>query len=149
MYDIVDQLRKRGQTASFVESMTGGAISAKMVLVSQASEVLKEAVVAYSNEAKINILKINEKDIQKYGVVSAEIATLMVLHYQAITKTDLVVSITGYAEGKEPNEAYIGAYYDGETIVKHIVFKSSKTRQENIRKAVKEVIKLIKKLIGD
>jgi len=148
MREIIDRLIDRGESISFVESMTGGAIAASMVENHSASEVLREALVAYSIDAKITRLNIPLNDLNKYGVVSAEIAALMASHYQAITKTDMVVSITGYADGHEPNEAYIGIYYQDEIIVHHLVFKSGQTRIQNIKKCVKETTKLIKKVLG-
>lgn len=148
MREIIDRLIARGETISFVESMTGGAIAATMVQNHSASKVLKEALVAYSIEAKIKHLNIDKKTIEKYGVVSAEIAALMVSHYQLLAKTDITVSITGYADGYEPNEAYIGIDYHGEIMIHHLVFKSGQTRIQNIKKSVKETTKLIKKVLG-
>ena len=54
-------------------------------------------LVTYSNQAKINVLKVNKSIIQKYGAVSAECCEAMVKNLSKISKAQINVSITGIA----------------------------------------------------
>ena len=61
--------------------------------------------------------------IEKYGVVSKEIATLMCVNGKSILDTDLCVSFTGNAgpdamEGKPVGEVYIGIAYKDVVVYK-------------------------------
>ena len=50
---VINLLRERRQTISCAESITGGALTAALVSVSGASDVLLGSIVAYSKEMKI------------------------------------------------------------------------------------------------
>ena len=54
-------------------------------------------LVTYSNKAKIKILKVNKKIIDKYGSVSPECCKAMVLGLSKISKSKINISITGIA----------------------------------------------------
>ena len=61
--------------------------------------------------------------IEKYGVVSKEIATLMCVNGKSILDVDLCVSFTGNAgpdamEGKPVGEVYIGIAYEDVVVYK-------------------------------
>ena len=58
---IVDSLIKKKLTISIAESCTGGMLSSTITSVSGSSKVLILGFVAYSNQSKINILKIQKK----------------------------------------------------------------------------------------
>lgn len=49
---VVEMLKKKDMTLSLAESCTGGAVAARIVNVSGASEVLKCGYVTYTNPAK-------------------------------------------------------------------------------------------------
>ena len=53
---VIDLLRERRQTISCAESITGGAITSKLVSVAGASDVLLGSIVAYSKEIKMSQL---------------------------------------------------------------------------------------------
>lgn len=132
MKKLVEKLSLLGETVAFVESMTGGKLASELVKISGASKVFKEAFVLYSDETKSQRLGIDLKIILQYGVVSEYIAGLMVKKLYELTKADLCVSITGFAENKAPNEAFIGIYYRGVIKVYHMLFKDTSDRIKNI-----------------
>mgnify|MGYP000987241956 CR=1 FL=1 len=132
MKKIVEKLSMMGETISFVESMTGGKVASELVKVSGASKVFKEAFVLYSDDTKSKRLEIDAKIILQYGVVSEYIAGLMAKKLHDLTKATLCLSITGFAENRAPNEAFIGIYYRNVLKVYHMIFKDSNDRMKNI-----------------
>ena len=67
---IVRLLRKKKLKISFAESCTGGLLSSSIASISSSSKVFTLGLVTYSNQAKINILKVPKKIIMKHGAVS-------------------------------------------------------------------------------
>ena len=61
------------------------------------SEVFLGGVVAYSNELKQKILKVEEHTLIKHGAVSRETAREMAAGVRALTGADIAVSVTGIA----------------------------------------------------
>ena len=94
---LVELLIKNNLHISFYESCTGGMLPARIVNVSNASKVLNESLVTYSNEAKIKYLNVKPETIDKYDVVSEEVAREMVLGGKILTKSEVNVSTTGVA----------------------------------------------------
>ena len=82
---------------SFAESCTGGLLSSSITSVSGSSKVFTLGLVTYSNQAKINILKVPKKIIMKHGAVSYETCLYMVKNLNKISKTNISLSITGVA----------------------------------------------------
>mgnify|MGYP003317258697 CR=1 FL=1 len=54
-------------------------------------------LIAYSNKAKSNLLKITKNHLKKYGAVSHETAYLMVKNLKKLTNSKLCISTTGIA----------------------------------------------------
>lgn len=140
-------LTKTNQTISFAESMTGGRLSYELVKFQGASKIFKEGFVLYSDEAKVRTLKIDQKDIDEYGVVSHEIASLMATQLQKITGADFAVSVTGYASGKDKNMAYVAVLHKGLLYVDDIVFYPEDSREQNIKTTVRKVVKMLHEII--
>lgn len=147
MSNLVEGLIEKGLTISTVESMTGGAIAAYIVTHSNASKTLKESLVTYSIESKIKTLGVSKHVIKSQGVVSSKVAIEMARLYHKKTKTDIVISITGYAEGHEPNEAFIGVFYKGNIDVHHLKFGSGNSRLQNIQIAVQYVDEILQEIL--
>ena len=61
MKDLVKKLNNKKLKISFAESCTGGMLASTITSISGASKVFGLGLVTYSNEAKINILKVNKK----------------------------------------------------------------------------------------
>ena len=75
---IVNVLRKKGLKISFAESCTGGLLSSSITSISSSSKVFTIGLVTYSNQSKINLLKVPKKIISKHGTVSYETCLSMV-----------------------------------------------------------------------
>jgi len=94
---IVRLLKKKNLKISFAESCTGGMLSSAITSVSGSSKVFSMGLVTYSNKAKVDILKVPKKIIEKYGAVSMQCCLSMVNNLSKISKSNLCASITGVA----------------------------------------------------
>ena len=129
---IVKLLSKKSLKISFAESCTGGLLSSSITSISGSSKIFTLGLVTYSNQAKINILKVPKKIIMKYGAVSYEACLSMVKNLNKISKTNISVSITGVAGPKGGSKqkpvglVYIGIKKGNMTLVKKYLFKNKK-----------------------
>ena len=88
---IVSILKKKRLKLAIAESCTGGLLSGSIASVSGASKVFLMGFVTYSNQAKINILKVPKKIIQKYGAVSVQCCLSMVNNLSKISKSKVCI----------------------------------------------------------
>ena len=75
---VVKKLIKKKLKVSFAESCTGGLLSSSITSIGGSSKVFHLGLVTYSNKAKIDILKVPKKIINRYGAVSKECCLSMV-----------------------------------------------------------------------
>ena len=145
---IVSLLRKKKLKISFAESCTGGLLSSIITSISGSSKVFTLGLVTYSNQSKINNLKIPKKIIIKNGAVSYETCLSMVKNLDNISKTNISVSITGIAGPKGGTKkkpiglVFIGIKKGNKTLVKKHLFKNKK-RISIQRAAVNKALNLI------
>ena len=90
-------LSENKQTLSLAESCTGGNISKRITAEPGASRFLRGAIVAYDGDIKKKILKVSSEIIDKYSVVSAQVASEMALQCQRLFETDYAIATTGNA----------------------------------------------------
>ena len=128
--EIVRLLRKKRLKISFAESCTGGLLSSTITSISGSSKVFSLGLIAYSNQSKIDLLKVPKKTIRKYGAVSKQVCLAMVKNVSKIGKTSMSVSITGIAgpsggTRKKPiGLVYVGIKKGNKIIVKKYLFKN-------------------------
>ena len=145
---IVSLLKKKRFKISFAESCTGGLLSSSITSISGSSKVFTLGLVTYSNQSKINTLKVPKKNIKKYGAVSYETCLSMVKNLNKINKTNISLSITGIAgpnggsKKKPVGLVYIGIKKGSKTLVKKYLFKNKK-RISIQRAAVNKSLNLI------
>ncbi len=149
---LVNKLQKKKLKISFAESCTGGMLATAITSISGASKIFNLGLITYSNDAKINILGVNKKIIQKYGAVSPECCEAMVKSLSKISKADVNVSITGIAGPKGGTMTkpvglvYIGIKKSNKLIITKNIFKQKK--RIDIQKAtVKKALYLVNSLI--
>ena len=145
---IITILNKKKLKLSVAESCTGGLLASSITSISGASKVFNLGLVTYSNQAKINILKINKNIIRKYGAVSHECCKAMVNNLSKISKANINVSITGVAGPKGGTKqkpvglVFIGVKRGNKIQINKYLFKSKK--RSSIQKAtVKKALNLI------
>ncbi len=150
---LVQILTKKGLKISFAESCTGGMLSSSITSISGSSKVFTLGLVTYSNQAKINILKVPKKIILKYGAVSHETCLSMVRNLSNISNTNISVSITGVAGPKGGTRqkpvglVFIGIKKGSKTLVKKFLFKIKKRnliQKATVNKALNLILSFIK-----
>ena len=145
---IVRLLTKKRLKISFAESCTGGLLSSTITQISGSSKVFTIGLVAYSNQSKINTLKVPKNTIRKYGAVSYETCLSMVKNLNKISKTNISVSVTGIAgprggsKKKPVGLVFIGIKKGNKTLVRKYLFKNKK-RSAIQRAAVSKSLNLI------
>ena len=129
---IVRLLGKKRLKISFAESCTGGLLSSTITQISGSSKVFTIGLVTYSNQSKINTLKVPKNTIRKYGAVSYDACLSMVKNLNKISKTNISVSVTGIAGPKGGSKkkpvglVFIGIKKVNKTLVRKYLFKNKK-----------------------
>lgn len=141
---VVELLRNQNITLTTVESCTGGALSARIVDVPGASDVLKQGFVTYSNKAKKKYIMVKKSTLKEYGAVSEKCAKEMAKGGCFVTGSDAAISVTGFAgpDGGTPEQpvgtVFIGCCLKGKTVVKEYHFGGgrSKVREQAVTNAL-------------
>lgn len=94
---IADYLIKNALKISAAESCTGGLISSRLTDVSGSSAYIFENLVTYSNKAKNKLLGVNSDTINRFGVVSEEVASEMVQGLLDKYDCSIAIATTGIA----------------------------------------------------
>jgi len=121
--------------------MTGGLLSYEMVKNPGASKVIKGSILAYSDEQKVNLLGISQHEIDKYPIVSQEIAIRMAIQIKHKIKSSIGVGITGNAgpslqKGTDLKEVWIGISMEQYVEAYHLDL-TGLSRIQAIQKAVR------------
>ncbi len=90
-------LLQKGQTLATAESCTGGNIAHLLTLTPGCSSWFRGGIVSYTNHVKINLLGVAPQTINRYGVVSREVAMEMANGARRATSADYAISTTGIA----------------------------------------------------
>ena len=149
---LVKKLIKKRLNISFAESCTGGMLASSITSISGASKVFNLSLVTYSNQAKIQILKVNKDIINKFGAVSHECCKAMVVNLSKISKANINISITGIAgpgggtKKKPVGLVYIGIKKGKKIIISKNIFKS-KSRIAIQKSTVRKAIRIVNSII--
>ena len=154
MKELVDKLIKENKTISTMESCTGGGLVNAITNIPGASEILKFSAVTYSNEFKIK-MGVDKNIIDKYSVYSMEVAEEMSKNISKFTSSTYGVGITGKLGRTDINNLYgednivYISVYDSINDKNHTskIEVTKKSREENKRIVIDEVVKIIKLLI--
>ncbi len=90
-------LKERKKTVATAESVTGGKIGASLVAIAGSSAYYKGSVVAYTAEMKNELLGVKKSTIQRFSVVSEEVAAEMAVSVREKMKSDYAIAVTGNA----------------------------------------------------
>ncbi|AJH16155.1 CinA family nicotinamide mononucleotide deamidase-related protein [Myroides profundi] len=94
---ITKELQIRNKTISFAESCTGGRLAVMFNAKPGSSAYFKGGMVCYATESKVNILGVNQDTINKYTVVSEEVAMEMAEQARLKFNSDYAIATTGNA----------------------------------------------------
>lgn len=128
-----DLLKAKSLTVAVAESCTGGMLGAAFTDNPGSSAYFAGGIISYSNEAKINILGVNQSTILEHGAVSRETAIEMAANVSAKFGSDFGISVTGIAgpdggtETKPVGTVWIGLASRDEVTARHFVFGSNRS----------------------
>ena len=145
-------IKRKKMKLAIAESCTGGMLSSAITSVSGSSKVFTMGLVTYSNQAKTNILKVNQKIIKKYGAVSVQCCLAMVNNLSKISNSKVCVSVTGIAGPKGGSKQKpVGLVYIGIRVGKKVVvYKCNFKNKGRIfiqKQTVKKTLNLLVQLI--
>ncbi len=141
-------LKDKRKTISVAESCTGGLIGKRFTDVSGSSEYFERGVVTYSDQAKIQLLKVPQEMIEKYGAVSEQVAILMAEGIRRISETDYGLSATGIAgpaggtEEKPVGLVWIGFAHENDSFAEKFLF--GEDRETNRERAAQAALNLVR-----
>jgi nicotinamide-nucleotide amidase len=104
--EVITKNAALGRTIVTAESCTGGLVAAALTEIPGSSAVLQSGFVTYSNEAKIETLKVGEELIDTFGAVSVAVAWAMAQGALKRSSADVAVAISGVAgpDGGTPSK---------------------------------------------
>jgi nicotinamide-nucleotide amidase len=144
-------LTENKKTIATAESCTGGKIAQVLSSVPGASNYFKGSVVSYATETKIKVLAILPELIEKYSVVSAQVAEAMALSIQSMMQTDFAIATTGNAGPlKGESEAEVGTVFIAIATPEKVIvqeFNFGQPRDKAIDRAVNKSLEMLQKEI--
>ena len=150
---VIKLLKSKKLKVSVAESCTGGMLSGAITSENGSSKVFSMGLVTYSNQSKINILKVPNKIIKKYGAVSIQCCMTMVNNLSKISKSKVCISITGIAgpsggtKQKPVGLVYIGIKIGKKVVINKCNFKNKGRifiQKETVKKTLNLLLKLIR-----
>jgi len=146
---IVQSLVRAKRSLAIAESCTGGLLANRVTDVPGASKIFLAGYVTYSNEAKSDILGVDEDLIARFGAVSAEVATAMAdgarkraNAFYALSTTGVAGPSGGSAE-KPVGTVFIGFSSHAGTTAKKFFFPTDRqTFKQMVAQAAFEMLRL-------
>jgi len=144
-------LAERKLTISLAESCTGGNLSNLLTNVPGASKYFERGIISYGNASKVEILKVKEETLQKYGAVSEQVAEKMAKGVRDLSKSNIGLSITGImgptgaTTDKPVGLVYIGFCDDKICTAKKFVF--GEDRIINKQRTTQAALELVRRYI--
>lgn len=151
--EVIAKLLTKGQlTLSTAESFTGGTIASQMTAIPGASAYFKGSVVCYATETKIKILGVSPEIVDRYSVVSEQVAIAMAKGVKKLLDTDFAIATTGNAgPAKGDSNAEVGTVYisiASPTNVFALKFTMGSQRERIVQKSVNKAFELLQKEIS-
>lgn len=144
-------LKKQNKTLATAESCTGGKIAEMITSVSGASNYFRGSIVSYATDTKISLLNVNKDTIERYTVVSKEVAKEMVLGIKNIMNSDYAIATTGNAgPNKGDSDAEVGTVFIAIATPENVFveeFNFGQPREKVIDRAVIKAMELLQKEI--
>ena len=150
--ELVNILISKGYTIASAESCTAGLFASTIVNVANASKVINSSIVTYANEAKIKYTDVKQETIDKYDVVSENVAYEMSTGIARECGANVGVGITGLAGPSGGTEEIpvgtvcFGICINGNTNTYRQVFSGDRqaVRSQAVEFAIDKIIELLK-----
>ncbi|HBX80879.1 MAG: nicotinamide-nucleotide amidohydrolase family protein [Actinomycetales bacterium] len=124
--EVLAELERRGETIGCAESLTGGALTARLIDVPGASRVVRGGIVAYASDIKAAVLAVPAERLATHGAVDPQVAAAMAQGVCRVLSCNWGVATTGVAgpepsDGKPVGTAYIAVVRaGGEPVVREL-----------------------------
>jgi len=135
-YRLKGLLNERGASLSVAESCTGGQISHLITMVSGSSAYYLGSVTSYNVSIKKKVLGVDGGVIDRYGVVSSEVAAAMAEGVRKVCSSTYSLATTGLAEGGDEHypEGTVWIGVSGPNGTKTMIYHCDLGRKANIRR---------------
>ncbi|WP_346881365.1 competence/damage-inducible protein A [uncultured Algibacter sp.] len=148
---IANQLVKIGKSLAIAESCTGGKLAQLFTANAGASRYLKGGVVTYATQSKIDVLSVSEGLINKYSVVSSQVAEAMAQNVLKLYKSDVAIATTGNAgPTKGDSDVEVGTVFIAIATKEGVFsekFNFGDHRSRVINKSVNKALEMLQKEI--
>lgn len=138
-------------TLATAESCTGGKIAQRITAVPGASVYFKGSIVCYSETVKTDVLKVSKGTIDKYSVVSEQVAKEMALNVQQLMNVDYAIAVTGNAgPTKDATDEEVGTVFIALASPEMVFvekFNFGQPREKVIDRAVNKSFEILQKEI--
>jgi PncC family amidohydrolase len=150
---LVETLGRRSQTVAAAESCTAGLVADLFARIPGASRVFWGSLVTYTVDAKLKILGLDRRELERCGPVSRETACAMALGVLEKSGADYALAVTGLAgPGGDGTAAPVGTVWiaavDRGRIPRVCKFNFKGLRNEIREKAALEALKILAKHAG-
>ncbi|WP_043534224.1 CinA family protein [Actinomyces polynesiensis] len=148
---LVATLIARHLTIATAESLTGGALCARLVDVPGASETVRGGVCTYATELKAQVLGVDPDRLALTGPVDREVAVEMARGVARLMGADIALSTTGVAgpgpaDGHPAGTVHIACHHPGG--VEHRELHLRGSRAEVRRGSVDAALGLLGEVLG-
>ena len=149
--DLLAALGSRGWSLAVAESLTGGLVSATLVDVPGASNVLRGAVVAYATDLKATLLDVDRALLDERGAVDPDVAGAMARGVRARLGADVGLATTGVAgpdpqDGQPPGTVHVAVCTPDGTTVRSLLLAGD--RGQVRARSVEAVLALAVEILG-
>ena len=144
-YELIQELGQLNLTISVAESLTGGLVAASLTQIPGASAVFKGGIIAYRDETKEQVLKVDAALITKFTSISEPVAQSMAINIREIMNTDIGIATTGVAgpdksEGFAPGIVFVAISIGDHNICQKLELVGDRTQIRD--QSVNEIFKL-------
>jgi len=145
-------LQQKNKTLSLAESCTGGALAQEITQHAGSSAYYRGSVIPYATELKTSILSVPADLVEKYNVVSLQVAESMAVQATKVFKSDYAIATTGIAgptkgDGDDEVGTVCIAIATPEGVISE-KFLFGKVRERVIKKSVNKAFEMLLKEIS-
>ncbi|MGJ8685478.1 MAG: CinA family nicotinamide mononucleotide deamidase-related protein [Nonlabens sp.] len=149
VHAVVQLLKDKNLTVATAESCTGGKIASLITEIPGASQVFIGSTVTYATQSKIDMLNVDPAIIEKYSVVSEQVAIEMAMKARLKFKSDFAIATTGNAGPTQgDSDAPVGTVYIGIATPLNVYglhFMMGNHRERVVQKTINKALELLQK----
>ncbi len=141
--DLIHDLIRRGLTIATAESLTGGALCARLVDVPGASATVRGGVCSYATELKAEVLGVSRERLAETGPVDREVAIQMAQGVSRLMGADVALSTTGVAgpgpsDGQPAGTVHIACSFPGGVVHRELHLEGNRAaiRTQSVQRAL-------------